>query len=95
MRCMLLLTVRCQNCSTRVSNELGAGNPKAARLAVCAVLFLAIMEAVIVGISVFCSRYVLGYAYSNEKEVVKYVAVMAPLICLSIIMDSFQAVLSG
>ena len=56
---------------------------------------LAIIEAVIVGIVLFCCRYVLGYAYSNEKELVHYIGVMTPLICLSIFMDSIQAVLSG
>lgn len=31
----------------------------------------------------------------DEKEVVDYVREMTPLICLSIIMDNLQAVLSG
>lgn len=82
-------------CSTRVSNELGAGNPDRARVVVLVTLSLAIIEVVIVGIVLFCCRHVLGYAYSNEKEVVHYIGVMTPLICLSIFMDSIQAVLSG
>ncbi|KAK3409409.1 hypothetical protein EUGRSUZ_J01528 [Eucalyptus grandis] len=81
--------------STRVSNELGAGKPNRARVAVLAILSLAIIEAVIVGTTLFCCRHVLGYAYSNEKQVVHYIGVMTSLICLSIFMDSIQAVLSG
>ncbi|KAI3430027.1 uncharacterized protein J3R85_008302 [Psidium guajava] len=81
--------------STRVSNELGAGNPNRARVAVLAILSLASIEAVIMGTALFCCRHVLGYAYSNEKQVVHYIGVMTPLICLSIFMDSIQAVLSG
>ncbi|KAJ0042971.1 hypothetical protein Pint_18695 [Pistacia integerrima] len=81
--------------STRVSNELGAGNPLVARMAVWAALFLASIEAVTVSTVLFSCRYVLGYAYSSDKQVVKYIAVMTPLICLSVITDSFQAVLSG
>ncbi|KAF8010164.1 hypothetical protein BT93_J0960 [Corymbia citriodora subsp. variegata] len=81
--------------STRVSNELGAGNPNGARVAVLAILSLAITEAVIMGTTLFCCRHVLGYAYSNEKQVVHYIGVMTPLLCLSIFMDSLQAVLSG
>ena len=81
--------------STRVSNELGRGKPEAARLAVWAAMSLALAEAVIVSTILFCSRYVLGYAYSNDKQVVDYIAVMTPLICLSVFMDSLQAVLSG
>ncbi|EEF34311.1 protein DETOXIFICATION 2 [Ricinus communis] len=81
--------------STRVSNELGAGNPQSARLAVMVAICLAGAEAAIVSATVFFSRHVLGYAYSNNKQVVNYVAIMAPLICLSFILDSLQAVLSG
>jgi len=72
-------------CSTRVSNELGAGNPQAAKVAVKAIMVLAIAEMV----------NVLGYAFSKEKEIVDHVADMGPWICLSIIMDGLQAVLSG
>ncbi|KAF9683950.1 hypothetical protein SADUNF_Sadunf04G0067100 [Salix dunnii] len=81
--------------STRVSNELGAGNPQLARMAVLVALFLAATESVIVSSGLFLSRQVLGYSYSNDRQVVHYISVMTPLICLSFIMDSFQAVLSG
>lgn len=81
--------------STRVSNELGAGNPQKARVAVYAVIFLAATEAIIVSACLFASRHVFGYVFSNEKEVVDYVTTMAPLVCFSVIMDSLQGVLSG
>ncbi|KAL4612419.1 hypothetical protein ACB092_08G197200 [Castanea dentata] len=81
--------------STRISNELGAGNPQAARVAVFAVLFLAVTETSIVSAILLASRSVFGYTFSNEKEVVDYVTTMAPLVSLSIILDSLQGVLSG
>ncbi|XP_059655437.1 protein DETOXIFICATION 14-like isoform X1 [Cornus florida] len=81
--------------STRVSNELGAGNPQGARVAVFAVMFLAVAETTIVTATLFASRRAFGYTFSNEKEVVDYVTTMAPLVCLSVIMDSLQGVLSG
>ncbi|XAR71387.1 hypothetical protein NMG60_11028616 [Bertholletia excelsa] len=81
--------------STRVSNELGAGNSRQARLAVCAVMVLAFAEAITTSMTLFSCRSILGYAYSNEKEVVDYVEDMIPLICLLIIMDSLQSTLSG
>ncbi|KAJ1443206.1 Multi antimicrobial extrusion protein [Sesbania bispinosa] len=81
--------------STRVSNELGAGNPKAVRVAVSAAMFIGITEAIIVSAALFGCRHILGYAYSNDSMIVHYVAVMTPLLCLSIFMDSLQAVLSG
>ncbi|XP_023746254.1 protein DETOXIFICATION 12 [Lactuca sativa] len=81
--------------STRVSNELGAGNPHGARMAVYVVLILAIIETSLISTSVFVSRRVFGYIFTNEKEVVDYVTKMAPLLCLNIIMDSLQGTLSG
>ncbi|KAI4357719.1 hypothetical protein L6164_001651 [Bauhinia variegata] len=81
--------------STRVSNELGAGNPKAARVAVLAAMSIAIMETSIVSATLFACRHVYGYTFSNEKEVVDYVTVLAPLVSISVILDSVQGVLSG
>ncbi|XP_050226534.1 protein DETOXIFICATION 9-like [Mercurialis annua] len=81
--------------STRVSNELGSGNPQAAQSVVRVVLAVSITEAVTVSTVLFGCRRIFGYAFSNDKEVVSYVTKIAPLLCLSIIMDSLQAVLSG
>ncbi|KAF9625608.1 hypothetical protein IFM89_024381 [Coptis chinensis] len=81
--------------STRVSNELGAGNAEDARVSVCVVMFIAVTEMIIVSVILFASRNILGYAYSNEKEVIDYVTRLVPLVCLSVIMDSLQGVLSG
>uniref|UniRef100_A0A2N9IID8 Uncharacterized protein n=1 Tax=Fagus sylvatica TaxID=28930 RepID=A0A2N9IID8_FAGSY len=80
---------------TRVSNELGAGNPQGARVAIFAVLFLAVTDASIVGTTLIASRHIFGYTFSNEKEVVNYVASMAPLISLSVVLDSILGVFSG
>ncbi|KAB2054985.1 hypothetical protein ES319_A11G004700v1 [Gossypium barbadense] len=81
--------------STRVSNELGAGNPEAARLAVNVVIAMAIFEALLVGSILMLIRNILGYAYSNEVEVVKYVAALLPLVAISNLLDSLQCILSG
>lgn len=43
----------------------------------------------------FFSRHIVGYGYSNEKAVVNHVATMAPLLCISLVTDSIQVVLSG
>ncbi|KAH9681388.1 protein DETOXIFICATION 12 [Citrus sinensis] len=83
--------------AVRVSNELGAGNVQRARVAVYAVVFMAVMETIIVSASLFASRRVFGYVFSNEGQVVDYVTstTMAPLVCFSVIMDSLQGVFSG
>ncbi|KAK4426597.1 protein DETOXIFICATION 14 [Sesamum alatum] len=81
--------------STRISNELGAGNPQAARLILCIVLILSISEFVLAATTIFICRRVLGYAFSEDKSVVGYIQEMTPFLCLSIIVDSLQAILSG
>ncbi|KAK9684241.1 hypothetical protein RND81_10G196000 [Saponaria officinalis] len=81
--------------STRVSNELGAGHPRKARLAVSVVLFLAITESIVVGVVLILTRNVWGYAYSNETEVIRYVATMSPILAVSNFLDGIQSVLSG
>ncbi|XVE58818.1 hypothetical protein DITRI_Ditri04bG0199500 [Diplodiscus trichospermus] len=81
--------------STRISNELGAGNPEAARLAVCAVMVITISEGLLMGSILMLIRNIWGYAYSNEAEVVKYVAALIPIIVTSNFFDAVQCVLSG
>ncbi|XP_019457733.1 PREDICTED: protein DETOXIFICATION 16-like isoform X2 [Lupinus angustifolius] len=81
--------------STRISNELGAGHPKVARLAVVVVLGLTLILAVSVGTVMILIRNVWGYAYSNEVEVVKYVAIMMPILAISSFLEALQSVLSG
>ncbi|KAG2709483.1 hypothetical protein I3760_05G241600 [Carya illinoinensis] len=80
---------------TRVSDELGAGRPHAARLALSVMIIVSISEGAIVGITTILVRNVWGKLYSNEVEVVRYVAKMMPLLALSDFLDGFQCVLSG
>ncbi|ESQ37044.1 hypothetical protein EUTSA_v10002904mg [Eutrema salsugineum] len=81
--------------STRISNELGAGNPKVARLAVFAGICLWLLKATICSTILFTFRNIFGYAFSNSKEVVDYVTELSHLLCLSFIVDGFSAVLGG
>ncbi|KAJ4973639.1 hypothetical protein NE237_006813 [Protea cynaroides] len=81
--------------STRVSNELGAGHPKAARLAIFVSLSMVITQGIAVGSVMFFIRRAWGYCYSNEEEVVEYVAKLMPLLATSYIFDGMQSVLSG
>ncbi|KAI3927338.1 hypothetical protein MKX01_027569 [Papaver californicum] len=81
--------------STRVSNELGAGHPQAAQLAEQVVFVLAVTEGLLIGTIMILVRHIWGNAYSNEKEVVNYVAFMMPILAVSNFSDGLQAVLSG
>lgn len=81
--------------STRVSNELGSGNPQGARLALRVVVIVAFTEGTIVGTTTILVRHIWGKLYSNEEEVIRYLAKMLPLLALSDFFDGFQCVLSG
>ncbi|KAJ0267250.1 Protein DETOXIFICATION 16 [Hirschfeldia incana] len=81
--------------STRVSNELGAGNPRVAKLAVRVVICIAIAESIVIGLVLIVIRNIWGMAYSSEPEVVTYVASLMPVLALGNFLDSLQCVLSG
>ena len=81
--------------STRVANELGAGNPWAARAVVSAALALTFSMAMLVACFLLLVRNVWGLVYSNEEEVIDTVKGLIPLLALSTTVDGLQAVLSG
>ncbi|GJN19610.1 hypothetical protein PR202_gb06904 [Eleusine coracana subsp. coracana] len=78
--------------STRVSNELGAGRPQAARLAARVVMLLALTIGVSEGLVILLVRNLWGYAYSNEEEVTKYIARMMPVLAVSVFLDGYKKV---
>ncbi|WZZ71462.1 hypothetical protein YC2023_082832 [Brassica napus] len=64
---------------TRVANELGAGNPKQARMAVYTVMVMTFVESIMVSATIFAARNVFGCLFTSETEVVDYVRSIAPL----------------
>ncbi|XP_073267733.1 protein DETOXIFICATION 12 isoform X1 [Populus alba] len=82
--------------STRVSNELGAGRPQAARIAVYTVMILAIIEVLIASGTLFGTRDIFGYSFSNQKEVVGYgvfayaVALVFKINCINIMFGNIK-----
>ncbi|WCJ42397.1 MATE efflux family protein [Euphorbia peplus] len=81
--------------STRVSNELGAGQPRAARLAVCVASVIVIAEGVLVGLIIILGRKLWGYFYSNEEKVVNYLAQILILMAGAHFIDGIPSVLAG
>lgn len=81
--------------SARVSNELGAGRPQIARLAICIGLSMVVTEGSLVAAFMIFGRRVWGYCYSNEEKVVKYVGEMMLLVSVSHVFDGIQSILSG
>ncbi|KAG0500137.1 hypothetical protein HPP92_000209 [Vanilla planifolia] len=81
--------------STRVSNELGAANPKAAKLAIFVAASTIIAEGLVTGSTLIVARNLWGHAYSSDRIIVKAVASMMPWIALSHCIDGLQCVLQG
>lgn len=83
------------NDSIRVSNELGAGHPQAARTAAYVALIMVVAEGVLVGFLMILLRDFWGRVYSEEEEVIRYLATMMPTVAISSFLDGVQSVLSG
>ncbi|XP_021862106.1 protein DETOXIFICATION 16 isoform X2 [Spinacia oleracea] len=81
--------------STRVSNELGAGRPHLARMAVCVSTLIVGIEGILAACLLIFGRNLWGYCYSTEEKVVKYVGQMMLLLAISHFVDGIQCVLSG
>ncbi|KAJ0893695.1 putative multi antimicrobial extrusion protein [Helianthus annuus] len=81
--------------STRISNELGAGNPQAAKTALLAATGLGAVEVIIAITTLLCSRSFLGYAFGSEQELVDYVKDITLLLCFTLFADTIQVILSG
>lgn len=82
-------------CSVRVSNELGARNPKSAAFSVVVVTFISSIVSIIAAIAVMFLRNVISYAFTEGEVVAAAVSDLCPLLALSIILDGIQPVLSG
>ncbi|TVU32448.1 hypothetical protein EJB05_24179, partial [Eragrostis curvula] len=81
--------------SIRVSNELGAGRPQAARLATWVVTLLAFSVSLFEALVLVLSRKRLGHVYSNVEEVALYSSKIMPILAACFFVDSMQCVLSG
>ncbi|OMO73227.1 Multi antimicrobial extrusion protein [Corchorus olitorius] len=81
--------------STRVSNELGAGNPIRAKNAMVVTLKLSVLLALAVVLILAFGHNIWAGFFSNSSEIIHEFASMTPLLLVSITIDSFQGVLSG
>ncbi|KAG5047570.1 hypothetical protein JHK86_016976 [Glycine max] len=79
----------------RVSNELGARNPKSASFSVMVVTLISFIISVIVALVVLAIRDIISYAFTDGEEVAAAVSDLCPLLALSIVLNGIQPVLSG
>ncbi|KAJ3674869.1 hypothetical protein LUZ60_005485 [Juncus effusus] len=81
--------------SVRVSNELGAGNPKTASFSVAVVTTVSFIIAGLISILILFFRDYLSYIFTEGEEVSRAVASMTPLLAATLILNGIQPVLSG
>lgn len=83
------------NYSVRVSNELGAGNPKSAAFSVIIVNVVSFIIAVIEAVVVLALRHVVSYAFTEGETVANAVSDLCPYLAITLILNGVQPVLSG
>lgn len=81
--------------SVRVSNEIGAGNPKSAFFSVWVVTALCAIISVIFAIAILCLRNYISYLFTEGEIVSNAVADLCPLLATTLILNGIQPVLTG
>ncbi|KAH6764264.1 MATE efflux family protein [Perilla frutescens var. hirtella] len=81
--------------STRVSNELGAGNPDRARHATGVTLRLTVALSLVVVLALCFGHKLWASAFSNSTVIINAFASMTPFLVVSIVCDFVQGILSG
>ncbi|CAM8954583.1 unnamed protein product [Rhodiola kirilowii] len=81
--------------STRVSNELGAGNRDRAKSATVVALQISVSLGVLVVILLALGHNIWAGFFSDSSEIIKAFALMTPFFVISIVLDSIQGVISG
>ena len=81
--------------STRVSNEIGAGNVDKAKNAVSVTMKLSVLLGISFVLFLAFCHDLWASLYSGSAVIVSEFAAIAPLLIVSIVLDSAQGVLSG
>ncbi|KAK8620455.1 hypothetical protein V6N13_066933 [Hibiscus sabdariffa] len=81
--------------STRISNELGAGNPNRAKHAMAVALMLSVLIALVVVLTLVLGHDIWAGFFSDSHSIIKKFAEMIPLLVVSIAIDAVQGVLQG
>uniref|UniRef100_A0A5B7AAT0 Protein DETOXIFICATION n=1 Tax=Davidia involucrata TaxID=16924 RepID=A0A5B7AAT0_DAVIN len=81
--------------STRMSNELGSGNPDQAKKAMLVTLKLSTLLSLVIVVALAFGHDIWAGFFSDNSVIIEKYASMTPLLVVSILFDSFQGVLSG
>ncbi|TYG97158.1 hypothetical protein ES288_A10G015300v1 [Gossypium darwinii] len=78
--------------SVRVSNELGAGNPKSAAFTVKIVTLVSLTIAVAEAVVVLALRHVISYVFTEGETVAEAVSELCPFLAVTLILNGVQPV---
>ncbi|KAL2253653.1 UNVERIFIED_CONTAM: Protein DETOXIFICATION 31 [Sesamum indicum] len=81
--------------SVRVSNELGAGHPRAAKFSVLVVVVSSFLMALFVAILILIFQKQYPFLFSDNLEVIEVVYELTPLLAFCIVLNNVQPALSG
>ncbi|CAI0403220.1 unnamed protein product [Linum tenue] len=79
----------------RVSNELGAGRPRAAKYAVYIVVFQSFLIGLLSMVVVLVSKDYFAIIFTNSQEMQRAVSKLAFLLGITMVLNSVQPVISG
>nr|XP_010941348.1 protein DETOXIFICATION 33-like [Elaeis guineensis] len=81
--------------SVRISNELGAGRPKAAKFSILGVIMSSILLGLFFFALVLVLKNVYGLPFANSPTVVHAIAGLATVFAFTLLLNSVQPVLTG
>ncbi|XVF85044.1 hypothetical protein PTKIN_Ptkin17bG0086900 [Pterospermum kingtungense] len=81
--------------SVRVSNELGAGHPRKAKLALLVAVIFSLIISLGMAILLIIFRDIYPHLFSTNSQVQKVVKELTPLLAFCIMLNNVQPVLSG
>ncbi|CAA7405586.1 unnamed protein product [Spirodela intermedia] len=81
--------------STRVANELGAGNVEKAKNVVRVTLKPSVILALTIVLFLVFGHNIWANLFSSSPDIIREFAYMTPLLSISILLDSAQGILSG
>ncbi|KAK4779392.1 hypothetical protein SAY86_006920 [Trapa natans] len=82
-------------CSTRISNELGAGNTHQAKKAIAVTLKLSVILAITFVFALSFGHNLWASLFSESRTIIDNFASLTPFLAISITLDSIAGVLSG
>lgn len=84
-----------KTCSIRVSNELGAGHPKAAPFSMVIAILSSSIISIFLAIVALCLHHQLSYIFTTGLVMSNAVAELSPFLAIVIILNGVAPILSG